>query len=142
MHTVQVWSGVSHRFSSRVRADALEYRDQVNRLAIRRTTSRHRPARNKNRRDIDTHCSVQHTRHDFVAIRHAHHAIELVRLQHGLHAVGDQFPRWQRKFHTRMSHSDSIIYTDGVEFKWNPASGAYSRLSRSFQIPANEHARG
>jgi hypothetical protein len=52
-----------------------------------------------------------------------------VRLDHGLHAVSDQFARRQAEFHPGMSHGNAIVHADGVELERYSARFAHSLLN-------------
>ncbi len=86
---------------------------------------RHRPAGDEDRRDVHPHGRHQHARHDLVAVGDADHAVELVRLDHRLDAVGDQLARGQAIFHARVTHGDPVVHADGVELERHTAGRAH-----------------
>ena len=87
-------------------------------VAVRRLlrdAGRHRAAADEDGRDVEAHRGHQHAGHDLVAVRDADHAVEAMRADHGLHAIGDQFARGQRILHAAVAHRDAVIHADGVE---------------------------
>jgi hypothetical protein len=92
------------------------------------------PAGDKNRRDVDPHRSHQHPGYDFVAVGDTHHSVELVRLDHRFHAVGDQLARRQRIFHPPVAHGDAVIHADGVELKRHAASRAHGVFNQTGEL--------
>src|SRR5262245_32936939 len=88
--------------------------NQVDGFSVRRPSRLHRPARDEDRRNVDPHCPHEHPWHDLVAVWNTDHAIEHVSLDHRLYTVGDELTRGERVLHSRVSHRDSIIHTDGV----------------------------
>gem|GEM_PF-5426488 len=48
-----------------------------------------------------------------------------MRTQHGLNAVGDEFPRGQRILHAAVAHGDAVIHADGVELKGHATGCAH-----------------
>ena len=77
----------------------------------------HRPSGNKHRRDIQAHTGHQHTRRDLVAIRNANHGIRLMRVDHILHAVGDDVARGQRIQHPVVPHGDTVVDGYRIELR-------------------------
>ena len=75
----------------------------------------HRPAGHEDGRDVQPHGGEQHTGRDLVAVGDADHGVGLVRLDHVLHAVGDQFAAGQRVQHAIVAHGDAVVHGDRVE---------------------------
>ena len=122
-------------------ADAFEHGDQVGLLRrglqVRRQVAfggllgdagRHRAAADEDRRDVDAHRGHQHAGHDLVAVRDADHAVEAMRPDHGLDAIGDQLARGQRILHAAVAHGDAVIHADGVEDEGHAAGLAHEAL--------------
>ncbi len=89
---------------------------QVQLLAIDHHLARlHRPAGDEHRGDVETQRGVEHPRRDLVAVGDTDQCVGTVGVDHVLHRVGDQLPRWERIEHPPMSHGDTIVDGDGIE---------------------------
>ena len=93
----------------------LEVRRQVAFGSLLGHAGRHRPAADKDRRNVQAHGGHEHAGHNLVAVRNADHAVKAMRADHGLDAVGDQLARGQRILHAAVAHGDAVVHADGVE---------------------------
>ncbi len=84
-------------------------------MTVRCATGSHGATTDKNGRDVATHGPHQHAGHDLVAIGNTDQAIEPVRLDHRLHAVGDELAAGQAILHADVPHGDPVIDTDSIE---------------------------
>ena len=75
----------------------------------------HRPAGHEDGRDVQSHGGEQHAGRDLVAVGDADHGVGLVRLNHVLHAVGDQLAAGQRVQHAVVAHGDTVVHGDRIE---------------------------
>ena len=76
----------------------------------------HRTARHKDRGNIQPHGGHQHARRNLVAIADADHGIGLVRLHHIFYTVGDDLAGGKRIEHAVVTHGDTVIHGNSVEF--------------------------
>ncbi len=128
--------------ASLVRAHALKDADEVYRTPVGKFACRHGAAADEDGGDVDAHGGHEHTRHDFIAVGDAYHAIEAVRLDHRFDTIGDQFATGQRVLHADMSHGDTVIDADGVKFKRNAAcraNGLFDQLAKGLQVNMPRH---
>ena len=75
----------------------------------------HRPAGNKDSRDIEPHGCHQHPRRDLVAIADADHRIGFVGIYHILDAVCNNITRRERIEHSVVSHGDTVVDRNRIE---------------------------
>ena len=102
-----------------------------------RFTGFHRAAGNKDGGNVETHGGVEHSGGDLVAVGDAHYGIGAVCVDHVLHGVGNNVPRWQAVQHAVVAHGDAVVHGDGVELFGDPAGGldlARYQLSQVFQV--------
>ena len=92
------------------------------------TSGHHRPAADKDRREVHPAGRHQHTRHDFIAVGDENHRIHWVRGQHDLDRIGNQLPRTKRILHALVVHGQAVAYADGVESKRHTARIPDARL--------------
>ena len=82
------------------RADPLEDRDQVDRLAAV-AAGEHRPAADDDGRDVQAQRGHDHAGDDLVAVGDQHERVERLRHAHDLDRVGDQLAAGERVLHAR-----------------------------------------
>ena len=80
------------------------------------TTSFHRAARAEYSRNVQAHRCHEHTRSHLITIRDTNHGISLMSIDHILYRICDNVTAWQRVKHSVMTHSNTIIYSDGIKF--------------------------
>ena len=80
------------------------------------STSLHRTTRTEHGGNIQSHWRHQHTGCHLVAVGYAYHGICLVGIDHILHRVGDNISWRKRIEHTVVSHGNTIVDGDSVEF--------------------------
>ena len=83
----------------------------------------HRPTRDKDHWNIESHGGVEHARCDLVAIGNADHGVGTVRIDHVLNRVGNQVAGGQTVEHPVVAHGNTVIYGNGVEFLGDTARG-------------------
>ena len=88
----------------------------------------HRASADKYGRDIQSHCSHQHTGSHLVAVGDANHGIGLVGIHHILHRVGNDVAAGQRIEHTIVTHSNTVVNGNGVELRSIAALSLYLLL--------------
>ena len=79
-------------------------------------TGLHRATGHKNRGDVQAHSSQKHTGGDLIAVRDADQGVGTVRVHHVLNRIRNQVARRQRVQHAVVTHSNTVINGDGVEF--------------------------
>ena len=97
----------------------------------------HRAARNKDRRDVQTHRRHQHARRDLVTVRDTDQRVRTMGVGHIFHRVSDDFTGRQGIEHAVMPHSDTVIDRDGVHFLGNTAcllDFARNQLAEVFEV--------
>jgi len=102
--------------------------DKINCPAVRSLASCHRTTADKDCRDIQPQSSHQHARNYLVAIRDTDEPIKSMGSNHGLYRISNQFPARQGVIHANMSHGNSVIDANGVEFEWNATRSSYRIL--------------
>ena len=108
-----------------VGGDTLKNRIQVGILgAVGTLAGTHRAAGSEKGRDVQTHCTHDHTGNDLVTVRDADHCIERMSRAHGFHAVSDDFAAGEGVFHTGVPHGDTVTDGDRVELIRNAAGFA------------------
>ena len=75
----------------------------------------HRPAGDKDDRDVQAQRGHQHSRRDLVAVGDADQRIGAVGIDHVLDRIGDQLARGQAVEHAVVAHGDAVVDGDGVE---------------------------
>ena len=108
--------------------NCVEERVQVSLIAALIFACKHRTARDKNGRNVQTASSDEHARNNFVAARDEHHRIELMALYRALDRVGDDFAARERIAHAFVIHSDAVAYADRGHLHWCTACHAHTRL--------------
>ena len=98
--------------------------------SLLRDAGGHRAAAHEDRRDVEAHGGHEHPRHDLVAVRDAHHAVQAMGAQHRLDAVGDELARRERILHAAVAHRDAVIHPDGVEDEGHAARLADEALDQ------------
>lgn len=76
----------------------------------------HRPAGNEDNRNVEPHGSVQHARGNLVAVGNTYQRICAMAVDHVFDRIGNHFARGQRIEHAIVTHGDTVIDRDGVEF--------------------------
>src|SRR5690606_33392444 len=84
----------------------------------------HRSAADEYSRDVHAKRAHHHPWRDLVTVRDADHSVEPVGGNNGFQGVGNDFPARQGITHPDVPHRNTIIDTDGVEFKRYAASFA------------------
>ena len=79
-------------------------------------TGFHRTSRTEYGRDIQAHRGHQHTRSYLITVRDANHSIGLVSIHHIFHRISNDIATWERIEHSVVTHSDTVVYSDGIEF--------------------------
>ncbi|MNO45053.1 hypothetical protein D3C76_353100 [compost metagenome] len=111
-------------FADLVSADAFEDGSQGELFTLAVHAGLHRPAADKNRRDIDPQGAHHHARGNFITVGNADHAVEPVRGNNRFQGIGNDLAAWQGVAHSDMPHGDTVIDADGIEFKRNTAGFA------------------
>ena len=102
----------------------------------------HGASADENGGDVEAHGSHQHAGGHLVAVGDAHHGIGLVRVDHVLHAVGDDVTRGQRVEHAVVTHGDAVVDGDGIELCGIAAEFLYlalHHLSYFVQVGVSRH---
>ena len=86
-------------------------------------------------RDIQPRGGHDHARGDLIAVRQQHQPVELVRLHHGLHGVGNQLARGQREVHPAMPHRQPVTHPRETEEETDAARGEDAALDVPLEIP-------
>ena len=89
--------------------------NQVQMLTIP-LASFHRTSGYKHSRNIQSHSSHQHARSNLITITDTNHCICLMRIYHIFYTIGYNITAWQRIEHTIMSHCNTIIHRNRIEF--------------------------
>ena len=64
-------------------------------------------------RHIHADSGHDHAGNDLIAVRHQHQTVQLMRHQHGLHAVADELAGGKAVLHAHMAHGDAVADADG-----------------------------
>ena len=91
----------------------------------------HRPAADKNGRQVHPAGGQQHAGHNFVTVGDEHHRVHRMGGEHHLDGIGDQFARAQRVFHAGMVHGQAVAHADSVKGKRDAAGVADAVLHRT-----------
>ena len=103
---------ITHTFVGR-----LNHRiNQVQMLSIQ-FTGFHRTSGYKYSRNIQSHSRHQHPRSDFVTIADTYHGIRFMGIHHIFHTIGNDIPGRKRIKHSVMSHGNTIINGNRIEFR-------------------------
>ena len=109
-------------------ADGLEHVAQAGAAAVRKTAREHRPARDKDRRDVEPRRGHQQAGDVFVAVGDHDQTVELVGHDHGFGGVGDQVAGDEGILHADVPHGDAVAHGDGREHDGRAARGADTGL--------------
>ncbi|MNW53921.1 hypothetical protein D3C74_315020 [compost metagenome] len=82
----------------------------------------HRSAADEDGWNVDTQSAHHHPRRDFITVRNADHTVKPVRGNDCFKCVRNNLTAWQGVPHADMTHSNTVIYTDGVKLERYTAS--------------------
>ncbi len=105
----------------------------------------HRAAGDEHHRDIQAQGSHQHAGGDLVAVGDADNGVGAVGIDHVLDRVGDDFAAGQRIEHAVVTHGDTVVDCDGVEFLGDTAGlldFPRDQLAQILQVNVARHELG
>lgn len=102
--------------------NTFEDADEVNGFSVGGMAGGHGAPADHEGGDIGPEDAHEHARDDLVAVGDADNGVEAVGLDHGFHAIGDEFTTGEGEFHAGMTHGDAVADSDGVEFEGYAAS--------------------
>ena len=105
------------------------------------TAGEHRAAADNNGGDVQTGCSHQHTRDDFITVRNQNQAVKGVAVGNSFNAVGNQLAACQRIFHAIVAHSDAVADADSGELD-RSAAGLQNTILGSLGNGVQVHVAG
>src|SRR5690606_39546038 len=83
----------------------------------------HGAARYEHTGNVQAHGGHQHSRGDLVAVRDTDHGVSAVRVHHVFDRIGNEFARWQRIQHAAVTHRNTVVDRNRVEFLRHTARG-------------------
>src|SRR5690606_28811390 len=105
----------------------------------------HRATGDEHHRDVQAQGGHQHAGGDLVAVGDADNGIGAVGVDHVFDRVGDDFPAGQGIQHAVVTHGDTVIHRDGVEFLGH-AAGLFDlpsdQLAHVLQVYVARHELG
>ena len=102
----------------------------------------HRSPRAENCWHIGTHSCQDHPRRNFIAVGDVKNTIEPMGIDDCFSWVSNQFTTWQWVTHPDMSHGDSIIYPNCIEFKRDPpgfSNGFFGNICQFSQMDVTRY---
>ena len=108
-------------------------------------TGLHRATGHKNRGDVQAHRGQKHTGGDLVTVRDADQSVGTVRVHHVLDRIRNQVARRQRVQHTVVTHSNTVINGNGVEFLGDATrltDGTGDQFTHVLQVHVTGHKLG